>query len=217
MHMRKVTLWIVVGIALFCCTAVGQEKVPQTPVRSSGYDLKREGTLVGTVVAYTQSSTTPPLGAHVTLQTTGGVVDVHLGDARLLTANNFNIHTGDTLRIIGENVAFGSAAPFLRELCRRAHRRWQFAVSAASRFVTWRRKIALKASRRAVCCEAPPLACISVVRCGSLRLRRRRLDHSCADSGRWLLREQLERSIRIFDERPGPQWRVPCSHRELLR
>ena len=116
MHMRKVTLWIVVGIALFWCTAVGQEKVPQTPVRSSGYDLKREGTLVGTVVAYTQSSTTPPLGAHVTLQTTGGVVDVHLGDARLLTANNFNIHTGDTLRIIGENVAFGSAAPFLARI-----------------------------------------------------------------------------------------------------
>jgi hypothetical protein len=95
---------------------VGQEKAPQTPVRSSGYDLKREGTLVGTVITYTESSTTPPLGAHVTLQTTGGVVDVHLGDARLLTANHFNIQAGDTLRIIGENVASGSAAPFLARI-----------------------------------------------------------------------------------------------------
>ena len=116
MHMRKLTLWIVVGTTLLCCTAVGQEKTLQTPVRPSGYDLKREGTLVGTVIAYTESSPTPPLGAHVTLQTTGGVVDVHLGNARLLAANNFNIQAGDTLRIIGENVAFGSAAPFLARI-----------------------------------------------------------------------------------------------------
>jgi hypothetical protein len=116
MRMRKMPLWIVAGIALFCCTAMGQDRTPQTPVRSSGYDLKREGTLVGTVIAYTESSTTFPLGAHVTLQTTGGIVDVHLGNPRLLTANHFSIQTGDTLRIIGENVAFGSAAPFLARI-----------------------------------------------------------------------------------------------------
>lgn len=116
MHIRKIIQWIVVGTTLVCCSAMGQERTSQTPVRSSGYDLKREGTLVGTVIAYTESSTTPPLGAHVTLQTTGGVVDVHLADARLLTANNFSIHTGDTLRIIGENVASGNASTFLARI-----------------------------------------------------------------------------------------------------
>jgi len=116
MHMPKTPLWVVVGTTLFCCTVMGQERASQTPVPSSGYDLKREGTLVGTVIAYTASSTAPALGTHVTLQTTGGAVDVHLGDARLLTANHFNIQSGDTLRIIGENVAFGSAAPFLARI-----------------------------------------------------------------------------------------------------
>jgi hypothetical protein len=116
MHMRKMSFWVVTGIAFFCGTAEGQERTTQTPVRSSGYDLKREGTLVGTVIAFTESSTTPPLGAHVTLQTTGGVVDIHLGDARLLAVNHFNVQTGDTLRIIGENVAFGSATPFLARI-----------------------------------------------------------------------------------------------------
>ncbi|HKM81199.1 MAG TPA: hypothetical protein VJY15_09595 [Candidatus Acidoferrum sp.] len=116
MRMRKMSLWIVVGATLFCCTVMGQERASQTPVRSSAYDLKREGTLVGTVIAYTQFSTAPPLGAHVTLQTAGGVVDVHLGDGRFLTANHFTIQAGDTLRIIGENVAFGSAAPFLARI-----------------------------------------------------------------------------------------------------
>jgi hypothetical protein len=116
MRMRKMSLWIVVGITLFCYTAMGQEKPLQTPVRSSGYDLKREGTLVGTVITFTESSTTPPLGPHVTLQTPGGVVDVHLGDARLLAANQFNIQAGDTLRIIGENVASGNASTFLARI-----------------------------------------------------------------------------------------------------
>jgi len=116
MHMRKLTLGLVVGTSLLCGSALGQQKTAQTPVRSSGYDLKREGTIVGTVLAYTPSSTTPPLGAHVTLQTTGGVVDVQLGNARLLTANHFDIQAGDTLRIIGENVTFGSAAPFLARI-----------------------------------------------------------------------------------------------------
>jgi hypothetical protein len=116
MRMRTTSLWIVVGITLFCYTAMGQEKPLQTPARSSGYDLKGEGTLVGTVIAYTESSTTPPLGAHVTLQTTGGVVDVHLGDARLLTANHFNIQAGDTLRIIGETVASGNTSTFLARI-----------------------------------------------------------------------------------------------------
>jgi len=116
MQTRKLLQWIVVGIALFSGNAAGQEKAQQSAVRSSEYDLKREGTLVGTVIAYTESSTTPPLGAHVTLQTAGGVVDVHLGNARLLAANHFSIQTGDTLRIIGENVAFGNATPFFARI-----------------------------------------------------------------------------------------------------
>ncbi len=116
MHKPKVILWTLAGIAFFCCTAMAQDRLPQSSARSSGYDLKREGTLVGTVIAYTESSATPPLGAHVTLQTPGGVVDVHLGNARLLTANHFNIQAGDTLRIIGENVTFGNTAPFLARI-----------------------------------------------------------------------------------------------------
>ena len=43
-------------------------------------------------------------------------MDVHLGDARVLTANHFNIQAGDTLRIIGENVASGTASPFLARI-----------------------------------------------------------------------------------------------------
>jgi hypothetical protein len=68
------------------------------------YDVSREQTLIGTVLSYTASSQTAPLGPRLTLQTPSGVIDVHLGDARTLSANHFTIQTGDTLRIIGENV-----------------------------------------------------------------------------------------------------------------
>ncbi len=85
--------------------------VPTRP--AAGYDLQREGTVVGTVVSYTQASTTPPLGAHVILKTSSGSLDVHLGDPRLLQANHFNIQVGDTLRIVGEAVNFGKGTQFV--------------------------------------------------------------------------------------------------------
>jgi ABC-type uncharacterized transport system YnjBCD ATPase subunit len=44
------------------------------------------------------------------------VVDVHLGDARLLAANHFTIQNGDSLRIIGENVAYGKGTIFVARI-----------------------------------------------------------------------------------------------------
>ena len=116
MQIRKTILWIAVGAALFSGAAAGQEKSSQVSPRFGTYDIKREGTLVGTVTDFKPSSTTPPLGAHVTLQTTAGVVDVHLGDARLLAANHFNIQSGDTLRIIGAYTPVGSSSLFLARI-----------------------------------------------------------------------------------------------------
>jgi hypothetical protein len=103
-----------VTVIVLCGPASGQDKSAQAPVKpSAAYDVHREGTLVGTVISYTKSSTTPPLGAHVTLQTSAGVVDVHVGDARLLEAHHFPIQQGDTLRIIGETVAYGAETQFV--------------------------------------------------------------------------------------------------------
>jgi hypothetical protein len=84
-----------------------------TPAYSSAYDSAREVTLVGTVASYQSSVDKPPLGAHLTLNTSAGPVDVHLGDARFLNANHFQLQTGDSVRIIGENVAFGGGTQFL--------------------------------------------------------------------------------------------------------
>jgi hypothetical protein len=80
------------------------------------YDARRETSLVGTVQAYTNAPQAPPFGARVTLQTSTGVVDVHLGDPKFLAANHFAIQAGDMLRIVGEAVSYGSGTQFVARI-----------------------------------------------------------------------------------------------------
>ena len=93
-----------------------QQASPTAASHPAAYDLKRENTLVGTVVSYTAAATTVPFGARLSLQTGSGVIDVHLGDSRLLAANKFTIHSGDTLRIIGETVSLPSGTQFVARI-----------------------------------------------------------------------------------------------------
>jgi hypothetical protein len=91
--------------ALLVSAAAGAQQVQTTPQRS-GYDQSRETALLGTVVSFSAQSKTAPIGAHVVLQTSSGTVDVNLGNAALLKAGGLELKTGDSVRIIGENVNF---------------------------------------------------------------------------------------------------------------
>jgi len=55
----------------------------------------------------------PPLGAHVKLQTSSGIVDVHIGNGKLLTANHVALQAGDAVKITGENVAYGQSTVYV--------------------------------------------------------------------------------------------------------
>ncbi|MGB2592714.1 MAG: hypothetical protein WBG02_10885 [Candidatus Acidiferrum sp.] len=76
------------------------------------YDVSRETVLSGKVLSYTADSTVPPVGAHVTVQTVYGAVDVHLGSAKLLEQKNFTLQAGDSVRITGEVLAVGQSSTF---------------------------------------------------------------------------------------------------------
>jgi len=118
MRIRAICLLIVALVAgILASTATGQENTAvKAKAGLASYDVMRETNLTGMVRAYTPATQTAPLGAHVTLQTSGGVVDVHLGDARLLAANHFTIQNGDALRIIGETVCFGKGTQFVARI-----------------------------------------------------------------------------------------------------
>lgn len=86
----------------------------QAPVAqaNSSYDLSRETTLVGKVLSYTAESAVPPIGAHVSVQTVYGPVDVHVGSAKLLEQNHFTLAEGDSVRITGEVISLGQTSTF---------------------------------------------------------------------------------------------------------
>ncbi len=69
-------------------------------------------TLVGTVSSVVENSKTGPLGTHVMVQTSSGLVDVHVGSAKYLEMNNVNLKSGDSVRILGENFAVGPDTVF---------------------------------------------------------------------------------------------------------
>jgi hypothetical protein len=106
---------------LLSITASAQQKTQSISQRDQAYDVSRESALQGTVVAYTAMSTTPPLGAHVTVQTASGLVDVHLGNAHLLAANHLTLSSGDTVRIVGENLAYGNGTQFVARLVQKGN------------------------------------------------------------------------------------------------
>ena len=97
--------------------SAAQQKEAQTaPPRNEAYDVSRESVLQGTVVNYTPDSSVAPLGAHVSVQTASGVVDVHLGNAQLLEANHFTLASGDSVRIVGESLGYGQGTQFFARL-----------------------------------------------------------------------------------------------------
>lgn len=101
------------GALLLCSIAGAQQKASSSTSQARAYDLHREVSLTGTVLEYKAVSATPPLGAHITLQTSSGIIDVHLGNPQLLAANHFSLATGDSLRIYGENLNGAQGAQFV--------------------------------------------------------------------------------------------------------
>ena len=83
--------------------SVQPRSAPVTPRASVSSDAK-ETLVQGTVVTYAEHSTRPPMGAHLTVQTATGAVDVHLGPASYLRANHFSLVTGDSVSVVGKLV-----------------------------------------------------------------------------------------------------------------
>ncbi|MFI5057287.1 MAG: hypothetical protein ACHQLQ_03810 [Candidatus Acidiferrales bacterium] len=110
---RLLTITLMLAGALSICIPLGAQQATQSSaLRFQSYDVRREVNLLGTVVKYDAASSVAPIGAHLLLQTSSGQVDVHLGNAKVLQANHFELNPGDNVRIIGEELAFGNGAIF---------------------------------------------------------------------------------------------------------
>jgi hypothetical protein len=109
------TGWLCVPL-LFAGAASAQQKAQTVPQRNQAYEISRETVLQGTVVKYTEASSVAPLGAHVTVQTASGAVDVHIGNAKLLDSSHFTLAAGDSIKVVGENLPYGNGIQFFARL-----------------------------------------------------------------------------------------------------
>ncbi len=100
------------GLLILCLAASAQRVMPSDAQLLRTYNASREISLVGTVIKYETNSAVPPMGAHVTLQTASGQVDVHLGNAKVLEINHLSLNSGDNVRIVGEPMALGEGTYF---------------------------------------------------------------------------------------------------------
>src|SRR6266404_5043989 len=89
------------------------ERPRQAATRSLAYNATQETMIEGTVLSYSAESATPPMGAHVVLQTASGAIDVHLGATSYLEANHFSLARGDSVRVVGVNSATRQGSVFL--------------------------------------------------------------------------------------------------------
>jgi len=108
----KSSIFILAAILVLCSSATAQQTTQSSALQLQSYDLRREVSLLGTVVKFETASSVTPMGAHLLLQTTSGQVDVHIGNAKVLQANHLGLNPGDSIRIIGEELAFGNGAIF---------------------------------------------------------------------------------------------------------
>src|SRR6516225_3532624 len=102
--------------------AAAAQQAPTPASAPAAYDVKREITVLGAVVARTQTPQAPPFGACVTLETSAGTVDVYLGDPKFLAANQFAIQPGDSLRPVGDAVAYGTGSQFVARVVQKGAR-----------------------------------------------------------------------------------------------
>jgi hypothetical protein len=99
----------------------GAQEKGQAAQGNLRYDASREVSVRGTVINYAENSTAAPFGPHVMMQTSSGVLDVHLGNAQLLESNHFALAAGDEIRVIGENVTLRTGTQFLARLVQKGN------------------------------------------------------------------------------------------------
>jgi len=113
---KRAGMAVLAGALLFCSAAQAQRGKSGPALHSAAYDLSKEQSVQGTVLKFVEKSGAAPSGAHVIVQTGSGLVDVHLGDARLLQQNNFTLAEGSNVRVVGITHTIGDSNVFLARL-----------------------------------------------------------------------------------------------------
>jgi hypothetical protein len=110
------------AVALLFASLAGAQQQPTAVAQASfSYDSSHETQIQGTVVAFIRGSEVAPIGPHATIQTSYGIVDVHLGNADTLKINGVTLAAGDSVKIVGANHNFGNGNVFLARVLQKGN------------------------------------------------------------------------------------------------
>ena len=103
-QVRRILIGII-GLILLGLSwgADAQQRNLAVPSRSNSYNSKNETVVQGTVLSYSETTGRAPIGARVTVQTSTGPLEVQVGSASYLHANNLSFAPGDFVRFVGAN------------------------------------------------------------------------------------------------------------------
>src|SRR5258708_34568355 len=101
--MQKATLVrisaVLFALLLFHGTLVWAQKLADRPkqaaMRSLAYDATQETVMEGTELSYSAEAATPPIGAHLRLQTARAPVDLHLAGTAFHLSTHFSLQKGE--------------------------------------------------------------------------------------------------------------------------
>jgi hypothetical protein len=92
--------------------AAQQKQLDVRQTQNATYQLSRETVLTGTVVSFAQGTGGDLAGAHLMINAGSGVVDAHVGNAKLLSLNHLTFAAGDAVRLTGEDISTGASSVF---------------------------------------------------------------------------------------------------------
>jgi len=114
--MRQVSkvLLSILAIGIFSVVATPAQSVtPSADSSMTAYDLSKEIKVQGTIQKIETSGTTGPIGTHILIQTSQGVVDAHLGFGSAATPANLGVSEGAAVSVIGMMQAQGGSTVML--------------------------------------------------------------------------------------------------------
>jgi hypothetical protein len=86
------------------------------PTDAPVYDMSKEIKVQGTIQQIEMVGPGGPLGTHVLIQTSQGVVDAHLGYRKATTAENLGLSVGQEIQITGRMANIGGDSVLLARL-----------------------------------------------------------------------------------------------------
>ena len=102
--MNRTSKLLLSGLAVLLFSvapAIAQSAAPAADSAATPYDLTKEIKVQGTIQKIETSEASGPIGTHILIQTTSGVVDAHLGFSSATTPANLGISEGQSVTVIG--------------------------------------------------------------------------------------------------------------------